>query len=125
VTTCVKCPLGKLTGNSPARDLTGGWSQRHLLVGTRPNSRLSAGRLVFLHKPHCAYDSSGIGKHSAVRAMGTRPKSQFPDTCPGPSLHMGLAQEGGLRPVLTALCTGETDLKPSCQQMEVSVGDSK
>lgn len=112
VTTREKCPLGKLTGNSPARDLTGGCSQRPFLVGTRPNSRLAAGRQMFLQTPHCPYSSSGTGNPSAVRAVGTLPKPQFPDTGPGLSLHIGLAQEGSLRPaVLTLLCTGEADLK--------------
>lgn len=99
-TTRVTCPLGKLTGNSLARDFSGHCSQRHLLVGTWPNSRLTAGRQAFLQKPRCLYNSSGMGNYSAIRAMGTLPKSQFPDASPGLSLHVGLAQEGSLRPAV-------------------------
>lgn len=88
MTTCVKCcQPTNLVRNSVPRVLIRGCTERHLLPGRYPNSKLPEGKHVFSINHIVHTNSFGTVSHSyQLMVVGTLPKSGFLDISQGPTL---------------------------------------
>lgn len=91
----------KLIRDSVPRFLLGSWSRRHPLPSVYQNKIPDPWKEAGVqHTPHSLYR---LGTESHVRALGTLPKSRFPDASQGPNLWACLSENSSQSCCVNAL----------------------